>query len=284
MAASLLRAGASRLHIVAANPSAIPTVLSSSDRVSVVDERRSDGPFDVEILNDERYEVIAVDAARRAGSALVATLESLEPTRRLLQNSSVHGVCGVGWSPGLSTILVDHAARWLDDPSEVVVASTEGLPDAAPVVAEHGALVRRRRDGDQLVGFPPPLGLVSTRLSGNGEAPLIAHRMPQVRGVVRYARTPRRSHRRRGAAGLAGLSVGWRSAGDPARTIASDSVQVAVVENPTLVRSAIVHVALSRLQRGSVQEMISVADLAPTAELLTELAGWGITPVRHVAV
>ena len=129
------------------------------------------------------------DAAREAGITLAA---------------------GCGLAPGLSDVLVRHAADALEVVSEIHVARagtagpacTRRSDQAARGVAlewKDGAWARERAgSGRQLVWFPEPVGGLDCRRAGSGQASLLVDAFPRVgRASMRIARRPSDSGGRR---------------------------------------------------------------------------------------
>lgn len=126
------------------------------------------------------------DAAREAGVALAA---------------------GCGLAPGLSDVLVRHAADALEVVEEVHVARAGSagavcarqLERSARGVSlewRDGAWVRERAgSGRQLVWFPGPVGGLDCRRAGSGQASLLIDALPRVARASMRVASPRRDGR-----------------------------------------------------------------------------------------
>jgi lysine 6-dehydrogenase len=163
-------------------------------------------------------DVTIVRSALEAGVACVTATDDTVAIQTLLELDGAaveHGVpvvVGAGLAPGLSDVLVRHAADGLDTVDDVNVArwGAAGEASASTVrvaLADRGAelhdgvvLPLAKRGGEELIWFPNPVDARGCEPVGNG-LELLAHAVPELaRGTIRFARAekqgwslPRRS-------------------------------------------------------------------------------------------
>jgi saccharopine dehydrogenase (NAD+, L-lysine-forming) len=119
-----------------------------------------------------------IELAVEAGVDYADLISEPSDSQRLaVEEAGITAISGLGASPGLTNVLVAHAARWLDEPEEAhvswasfrAIAPSRGLldtilwelSDACPtrLYYQNGRFVRAGfMEGSRLVDFAPPLG------------------------------------------------------------------------------------------------------------------------------
>ncbi len=201
----------------------------------------------------------AIDAAVPVASAddesdALEQLRALDPNAR---EANVTVALGCGLAPGLSDVLVRHAANLFDEVDEIRVARTgwAGAASVATVRHERRVLVRtwhdggwreERPQGDHLVWFPEPIGAHDCRLVTGGSALLVDAFTGVPRVSIQLGEPPRRARFRRrfgddGEWGAARVEVWGR------RAAALDCVVYGVVERTAVAAGAALAVACAQL-------------------------------------
>ena len=239
-----------------------------------------------------------VVAASIAAGVPVASSEdehdAIDQLRALVPNAAAAGVTiaiGCGLAPGLSDVLVRHAAGIFDTIDEIRVARTgwAGPASVATVRHERRVMARTWHDGgwreehphgDSLVWFPEPIGARDCRTVTAGTA-LLVDAFPTVPRVsVQLGEPPRRTRFRRrfgdeGEWGAARVEVWGRRAGT------FDTVVYGVVERTAVAAGTMLAVVASRLVGVLEPRVVNPGVHGPAAltdpvPLLGELAKRGV--------
>ena len=140
-----------------------------------------------------------------------ATIQGLLELGAAAQDTGVAVVIGVGLAPGLSDVLVRHAAESFDTVDEVNIARWGAAGEASAsslrvALGDRGAELRdglvtelRKRGGEELVWFPNPVDARACEPVANG-LELLTHAVPGLaRATIRFGRAekPQRSWPRR---------------------------------------------------------------------------------------
>lgn len=147
----------------------------------------------------------SVRAAIAAGVSYVslcdehAALQEVQLLDREAKGAGVTIVNGFGLSPGITNMLVAHAARELDDIEAIDIAlarssaETNGPASArhflyelgyeAPMVQDHQPQVAKAGTSPKLVYFPEPVGWVETFRSGHPEVVTLPVRYPALQSL-----------------------------------------------------------------------------------------------------
>ncbi len=214
--------GISRLLIADARPARAAEVgAAMGERAEIVDWQPGntlpDGVDVVACAVPAGDDVTIVRDALDAGVPCVSASDDTATIQELLELHSAArdtGVCvviGAGLAPGLSDVLVRHAADSFDAVDDVNVArwGAAGEASASSVrvaLGDRGAELRdgtvvelRKRGGEELVWFPNPVDARPCEPVGNG-LELLTHAVPKLaRGTIRFGRAdkPARSWPRR---------------------------------------------------------------------------------------
>ena len=156
-------------------------------------------------------DVTVVRDALEAGVPCVSATDDTTAIQAILEldraaiDRGVTVVVGAGLAPGLSDVLVRHAADGLDTVDDVNVARWGAAGDASAstvrvALADRGAELRdgevvvlTKRGGEELVWFPNPVDARGCEPVSNG-LELLAHAVPGLaRGTVRFARAEKPS-------------------------------------------------------------------------------------------
>lgn len=167
-------------------------------------------PGDVVVLAGPPPHVQLAQAAVRRGAHVVSVSDQLEDVQGLLDldaEARSHGVSlavGAGFAPGLTCLLVRHAAAGFDTVDEVHVAKS-GTGGPACARQHHQALLDDALDwsdgawtrrpggsGRQLCWFPDPLGALDCYRGGLPDAVLLVPAFPGVRRVTARIAASRR--------------------------------------------------------------------------------------------
>jgi saccharopine dehydrogenase-like NADP-dependent oxidoreductase len=175
------------------------------------DEELNGSEADIAVLaTPSNRQVALAEAALAAGQHVVATADGLPAVEQLLDLGPVaveRGltlIVGAGFSPGLSCVLVNHAAAQLDTVDEIHV-SRHGTGGPACARQHHAALRGRGLDwrdhawarrppgsGRELTFFPDPLGGLDCYRAALPDALLLVPAFPGVaRVTARMAATRR---------------------------------------------------------------------------------------------
>lgn len=261
---------------------------------------------DVAILATPRDHRADAERLLEAGIAVVSTTDGVDDARALLalhDEAGVRGVpvvVGAGFGPGLSDVLVAHAASTFDEVDEIHVARL-GTGGPACARQHHRALAgeavewrdrtwtsRRAGSGRELVWFPDPVGPADCYRAAVPDAVLLADAFPSATRVTARLAANRRDRLTahlpmlrppHPEAGLGAIRIEVRGR----RGRATDVAVLGAIDRPAVAAGAVAALAAVAAARG---------DLAPgarglgasleTVPFLAELARRGVKAATFV--
>lgn len=156
-------------------------------------------------LSDPAPELAAARAAVDAGASYVsgcydpATIESIFELDASAKDAGVTVIPGIGWTPGLTNMMVRHAAASLDRVrsariswvasiaslhEETFVRVARALSGTSVALSGGGWARRAAGEEEEEIFFPPPIGWRQVRLAENWEAQSLPRTIEGVEDVV----------------------------------------------------------------------------------------------------
>lgn len=265
----------------------------------------ADGAEVAIVATPERHRAEAERLLER-GIAVVSTADGLDDVRELLgldAEASERGlpvVLGAGFGPGLSDVLVAHAAATFDQVDEIHI-SRRGTGGPACARQHHramagesaeyrdGAWTRRRAgSGRELAWFPDPLGPADCYRAAVPDPLLLVAAFP---GVMRVSARLAATRRDRLTARLPMLRPPHRETGLGAirvevrgrRGAARDVTVLGAIDRPAVAAGAVAALAAIAAARGEVSAGArGLGSAVETVPFLTELARRGVKAAAFV--
>lgn len=284
--------------------SRLELVAQSLGERATVDRGALDDPLDVDVVvlcGPGRVQAAQAAGFVRAGVHVVTTTDDLNDVRGLLaldheaRERQVHLVVGAGFAPGLTCVLVAHAAARLDEVDEIHIAKS-GTGGPACARQHHRALGRGAVDwrnggwdarpggsGRELCWFPDPIGAQDCYRAELADALLLVPAYPSVNRVTARVSATRRDRLTARLpmlwptdpeGGPGAVRVELRGSRDGRHT----TVVMGAMDRPAVAAGAVAAVATRGVLDGSLRRFGAggLAELVEPIPFLAELARRGV--------
>lgn len=280
------------------------SVAASLGEHATVDERGLTDPLDVDLVvvaGPGRTQARTAAAFVRHGRSVVTTSDDLTDVRALLElDAEARGreltvAVGAGFAPGLTCVLVAHAASRFDEVTEIHVAKS-GTGGPACARQHHRALGRGAVDwrdggwdarpggsGRELCWFPDPVGPKDCYRAELADALVLVPAFPAVRRVTARVSATRRDRLTarlpmlwptdpEGGPGAVRVEVRGRMAG------VGTTMVLGAMDRPAVAAGAVAAVTAQRVLDGSAARSgaAGLAELFVPSIVLADLAARGV--------